>query len=85
MNVTLPVSLQEFILHKVATGEFKSVDEAVSEGVRLLQHQAEWKADARHKIDVGWQQAKSGDLHTPDQVRENLTTRKEAWHHVHGQ
>lgn len=85
MNVTLPVSLEEFILHKVATGEFKSVDEAVCEGVRLLQNQEEWKSDARHKIDVGWQQARSGDLRTPDQVRDNLAARKEAWQRTQGQ
>ena len=85
MNVSLPTSLEEFIRRKVAAGEFESADEVVCEGVRLLQQREEWKADARRKIDAGWEQAKSGQLRTPEQVRENLAARKEVWKRANGQ
>jgi putative addiction module CopG family antidote len=79
MNVRLPTPLEEFARHKVATGEFESVDDVVCEGLRLLQGQEEWKTEARAKIDTGWKQAKSGQLRTPADVREHLTLRKQAW------
>ena len=79
MNVSLPNSLEEFIRRKVAAGEFESVDEVVCEGVRLLQHREQWQAEARQKIDVGWEQAKSGQFRTPEELRENLVARKEDW------
>jgi len=85
MNVSLPTSLEEFIRRKVAAGEFESADEVVCEGVRLLQQQGEWKADARRKTDAGWEQAKSGQLRTPEQVRENLAARKDVWKRANGQ
>ncbi len=85
MNVSLPSSLEEFIRRKVAAGEFASADEVVCEGVRLLQHHEVWKTDVRHKIDVGWEQAKSGQLRAPEQVRNNLAARKEAWNRSSGQ
>jgi len=79
MNVSLPSPLEDFVRRKVAAGEFQSVDEVVCEGLRLLQQQEAWKAEARRKIDLGWEQAKSGQLRTAEQVKENLTARKEAW------
>lgn len=79
MTVSLPIPLEEFVRRKVVAGEFHSADEVVCEGLRLLQKQEGWRGDARRKIDVGWAQAKSGQLHTPEQARENLAARKEAW------
>jgi putative addiction module CopG family antidote len=79
VNVSLPTTFEEFIRRKVATGEFRSADEVVCEGLRLLQQQEEWKAIAREKIDLGWEQAKSGQLRTTDEVRENLGSRKAVW------
>ena len=79
MNVSLPMPLEEFVRRKVAAGEFHSADEVVCEGLLLLQHRDAWKADARQKIDVGWQQAKSGQLHTPEQAQENLAARRALW------
>jgi putative addiction module CopG family antidote len=79
MNVSLPSPLEEFIRHKVAAGEFHSADEVVCEGLRLLQQQENWKADARAKIDEGWEQAQHGHLRTPEQATESLNSRKQAW------
>ena len=79
MNVSLPTPLEEFIRRKVDTGEFRSADEVVCEGLRLLQQQEAWKAETRSKIDLGWEQAKSGHLHTPEEVKDNLATRKQTF------
>ena len=84
MNVSLPTPLEEFIRHKVTAGEFHSADEVVCEGLRLLQRQETWKADARAKIDVGWEQAKSGQLRTPEEVTRNLDSRKRTWRQDRG-
>jgi putative addiction module CopG family antidote len=79
MNVSLPLSLEEFVRQRVIEGGFKSPDEVVCEGLRLLQDQENWKAEARQKIDAGWDQAKSGQLLTPEEVRQELAARKSAW------
>ncbi len=79
MNVTLPKSLEEFVRRKVAEGAFQSADEVVCEGLQLLQEQGAWKTQAREKIDIGWNQAKSGQVQTPAQVREQLIQRQKAW------
>lgn len=84
MKVSLPTPLEEFVRRKVAAGEFHSADEVVCEGLRLLQQQEAWKADAREKIDVGWEQAKAGQLRKPDEVRESLNERKAAWKNKQG-
>ena len=84
MNVSLPTLLEDFVRRKVAAGDFQSVDEVVCEGLRLLQQQEVWDRDARRKIDIGWDQAKRGQLRTSDQVQENLTARKKSWKNSQG-
>ena len=79
MNVTLTPSLEEFVRRKVETGDYRSPDEVVFEGLRLLQQQEQWKAEVRGKIDEGWDQAKAGKLRSPEAMREDLAVRKEAW------
>jgi len=80
MNVTLTPALAEFVRRKVESGDFRSPDEVVFEGLRLLQQQGEqWKAEARLKIDEGWNQAKAGQLRSSEAVRENLAVRKATW------
>ena len=80
MNVTLTPTLEQFVRGKVESGDFRSAEEVVSEGLRLLQEQDEqWAADATTKIDEGWAQAKSGQLRSPEAVRESLAARKAVW------
>lgn len=80
MNVTLTPSLEKFVRGEVESGDFRSAEEVVTEGLRLLQQQdAEWATDAKGKIDEGWTQAKTGQLRTPEAVRQNLATRKNEW------
>ena len=53
--------------------DYRSPDEVVFEGLRLLQQQDErWNAEARGKIDEGWNQARAGQLRSPEVIRENL-------------
>ena len=85
LNVTLPAPLDEFVRDRVAAGDFASPEEVVSAGLRLLQqHEEDWKAGVRRKIDEGWDQAKAGQLHTPAEVRGYLDERKAAWKRERG-
>lgn len=80
MNVTLPAPLDKFVRDRVAAGDFASPEDVVSAGLRLLQrHEEDWKTGVRRKIDEGWEQAKAGQLHTPDEVQAYLDERKAAW------
>ena len=84
MTVSLPSSFEDFVHRKVAAGEFASAADVVCEGLRLLQRQEDWKADVRQKIDIGLEEAQKGELHTPEEARTNLTSRKQAWRREHG-
>ena len=80
MNVTLTASLEKFVRLKVESGDFRTAEEVVSEGLRLLQQQdVQWAASAKAKIDEGWAQAKSGQLSRPEAVRVRLAARKVDW------
>jgi putative addiction module CopG family antidote len=83
MNVSLPVVLEEFVRRKVDAGEFSSPDEVVCEALRLLQNQGAWRADARRKIDEGWEEARAGMLRPPEKVRKSLDSRKKNWKPPH--
>lgn len=83
MTISLPTILEDFVRRKVANGDFKSAEDVVCEGLRLLQRQEEWKADAHRKIDAGWQQARNGELRTAEELRESLTSRKQDWKREH--
>jgi predicted transcriptional regulator len=56
----------------------------VCEALHLLQDHDAWRADASHKIDEGWEEAKAGQLSTPEEVRLSLAARKESWKQAHG-
>jgi putative addiction module CopG family antidote len=83
MNVSLPLTLEEFVRSKVAAGDFQSADDVVCEALRLLKDQEAWRADASSKIDEGWAQAKAGQLRAPEDVRKSLAARKETWNQAH--
>jgi putative addiction module CopG family antidote len=83
MNVSLPTTLEDFVRRKVAAGEFESTDEVVCQALRLLQDQEAWRDDASRKIDEGWEEAKAGQLRTPEEVRQSLAARKEVWKQTH--
>jgi antitoxin ParD1/3/4 len=64
MNVDLPAEQQEFIERLVASGRYPSADDAISDGVRLLVCQER----LRQQVDIGIEQARSGNLLDHDTV-----------------
>ena len=78
MNVSVPSCLQEFIEHKVATGEFQSADEVVCEGLKLLQKQEEWKSELRTKIEERWEQVQRGEAVSAEESLRRLRDLSEA-------
>ena len=51
MNVQLNLEAIQFVEGLVAAGQFKSADEAVAEGVRLLMGQQQLRAEIQKGID----------------------------------
>jgi len=64
MDIQIPQEQQSIIDSLVATGRFKSAQEAVSEGIRLLVSNEK----LRQEIHVGIDQADNGELHEHDTV-----------------
>ena len=64
MEVHLPADQQTIIESLVASGRFKSVDDAISEGVRLLASTEK----LRVKVQEGIKQADRGDVMDHDTV-----------------
>lgn len=82
MNVTLNSPLDDFVRIQMASGDFRSPEEVVAAALHLLRERGdERNGDVREKIDTGWEQAKSGKLLTPAEVRADLDERKSAWKH----
>lgn len=66
MAITIPKELQAFVSRSVASGRFRSEDEAVQEGLKLLQDR-ESKLDAlRADLRVGIDQLDAGQSSTLD-------------------
>ena len=70
MNVDLPAEQQAFIQRLVASGRYPCADDAISDGVRLLISQERLK----QQVDVGLEQAESGNLVDHDTVFGQLRT-----------
>jgi len=51
MNIDLPADAMEFVEGLVASGQYKSTDEAVADGVRLLMYRQQLRADIQKGID----------------------------------
>ena len=51
MNVELSPEAVQFVKGLVASGQFRSADEAVAEGVRLLMSQQQLRAEIQKGID----------------------------------
>ncbi len=64
MDIQLPHDQRSAIEALVSTGRFRSVQEAVCEGVRLLVSNEK----LREAVQIGIDQADNGDLHDHDTV-----------------
>jgi putative addiction module CopG family antidote len=68
MNITLG-SFEEFVREKVALGEYRSVEEVLCAGLRLLQRRDDaWKARVSEKIEEGLASARAGHVVPGEQV-----------------
>ena len=61
MSVTIPQQYAAFIRDSVASGRFRSEDEAVAEGLRLLQHHEQRLAALRADLQVGIDDLNAGN------------------------
>lgn len=52
MNIVLPERLQEFVRSRVESGEYRSVDEVLEQGVMLLQEKYETDRDDSAKLEA---------------------------------
>lgn len=61
MDVTVSEELRSFVARGIASGRFRSEDEAISEGLKLLQRREE-KLDAlKSDVQIGIQELDAGD------------------------
>ena len=70
MNLDLPAEQQALIESLVESGRFSSVDEAISEGIRLLLSQERLKQE----VQIGIQEADRGEVVDHDTVFAQLRT-----------
>jgi antitoxin ParD1/3/4 len=66
MNVELTGELEQLVQSKVDAGHYRSVEEVVSDALRLLEHRdmllTAHKDRIRQQIEEGWESAKRGDV-----------------------
>lgn len=51
MNIDLPAEAMKFVEGLVASGQYKSTDEAIADGVRLMMYRQQLRTDIRKGID----------------------------------
>lgn len=89
MNISLPPELEKFVTDKIATGNYGTPEEVVSEGLLLLKQQDERPGfmyssedELREKIGEGMKALELGDISTRsvDELKEEARRRYEAGH-----
>jgi antitoxin ParD1/3/4 len=86
MNINLKPELEQFVKEKVAKGHYKSVDEAVNEGLRLLTLQDDiYKVrfeELTQEIMIGIKASERGEVVDGEiamgELRQKLLQKKEA-------
>jgi antitoxin ParD1/3/4 len=76
MNVSLTPELEAFIDTRVASGRYQSASEVVRAGLRLLEAEEREReaalAEVRHKIEVGLEQIRRGEVFDGEAVFDEL-------------
>ena len=80
MEIRLRPDLADLVKQDVERGAYASVDEYVEHAVSMLHEQEAWlaanRSDIQTKIEAGYASAQRGELLDPDEVRQELGTRK---------
>ena len=76
MTVTLTPESENFVRSKVASGEYQSADLLINEGLRVLAAREKWRGEVATKVDVGWEQAKTGEVLSPEEVKAAMAEHK---------
>ena len=85
MDVTLSPDSEQFVRQKLQSGDFRSPNEIVNAGLRLLQERdAHLVTDVQQKIAVARAQLQAGNSLTPEELEKNLAARKAKWKSEHG-
>lgn len=82
LNVSLTPELEAFIAEKVESGMYTTASEVVRDGLRLLRQadadREAWRAEARSRIERGWQQAERGELLDGEKVFQKIREKSAA-------
>ena len=62
MNITLKPEFEQFIQAQLAAGRYPTLDDLVGEALALLVQQEQRLDELRHKIAVGTEQIRNGQL-----------------------
>lgn len=61
MTSTIPPEFRQFVEQELASGRYRSADELVSEGLRLVQERERRRNELREKIRIGLDQLDRGE------------------------
>jgi antitoxin ParD1/3/4 len=81
LNVSLTPRHERFIADKVSSGQYQSSSEVVRDGLRLLEEQEDrrkaTREELRQLIEVGFEEARRGELVDGEEFMEELRHRHE--------
>jgi len=83
MTIELKPEAEAIIQEQLRRGTFANPEEVVERALEFLALEEDWLTENRSEISArvqeGWDAAQRGELIDADQVRANLTEKKEAW------
>ena len=72
VTVELTPELADFVERCLATGRYGSLDDAVAEGLRLLRHREEQRAEFNRSLDEARAGAERDGIFTIDEVMDEI-------------
>jgi antitoxin ParD1/3/4 len=86
MSISLSQIHEQFVLSKIQSGRFATVDEVIEKAFQLLEEQEQeyalWLEDTREKVKVGLEEIERGEVLDTEvvinQLKEKLRQKREA-------